>query len=99
MHQDREGFESMWWHLAYYNRGVCHGDLEMWDLAIRDLTVALNTKEGDADALNERGYARIKLGDLDGAIADFSEALKNDPHHPKAATNLSLAETQKGIYG
>jgi Flp pilus assembly protein TadD len=47
-------------------------------------------------AYNNRGIAKIAKGDLDGAIADFRQAIKTDPNHPEAYTNLGLIWLQQG---
>jgi tetratricopeptide (TPR) repeat protein len=43
-----------------------------------------------------RGIARQKKGDLDGALADYNRAIKLDPHDATAYDNRGLAKMAKG---
>ena len=45
-----------------------------------------------------RGLARAGNGDLDGAILDFSAALRLDPELPEAHYLRALAEESQGNY-
>lgn len=49
----------------------------------------------DAYAFTNLGAALAKLGDLDGAVEAFGEALKIDPTFAKAAFGLRMALSQK----
>ena len=44
---------------------------------------------------NNRGIAKVKKGDIDGAIADYSRALKLDPKFADAYTNRGIAKVRK----
>lgn len=54
--------------------------------AIEDFTAALEF-EPSAVAYNQRGSSRAAVGDLEGALADFTEAMRLDPESPWAAYN------------
>jgi tetratricopeptide (TPR) repeat protein len=54
---------------------------------------------GDARAYVERGKARQQQGDLQGAIADFDEALKLNPQEAEAYRLRALARYENGDAG
>ena len=43
-----------------------------------------------------RGYSRQEKGDLDGALADYNQAIALDPHNTEALNRRALAERDKG---
>ncbi len=49
-------------------------------------------------AYNNRGIAWVDQGDLDHAIADYTEAIRLDPKHVKAFNNRGNAWRKKGDY-
>ncbi len=55
------------------------------------LEVAIELSPGNAKALNNLGLARVRLGDLDGAIEAFAGAIEADPGLIEARTNLESA--------
>jgi len=48
------------------------------------------------EAFEERGKARHRSGDYDGAIADYTRAIELDPKFSQAYYNLGLAKKHKG---
>lgn len=65
-----------------------------WQKAVDAYTSALNENERMSDVLAARGNARLRLGDRDGAKADFEAALKYTPDL-KAALD-GMTQLQKG---
>jgi len=53
------------------------------------------TSQSAAD-LSARGFALQTKGDLDGALADYDQAIKLDPHNVEALSRRALAERDKG---
>ena len=50
-------------------------------------------KDEDADAYNNRGFSRYLLGDTQGAINDYNQALRINPNHAIAYNNRGLARS------
>ena len=55
----------------YYNRGIQKRDSQDYYGAIEDYNAALRIKPDYANALFQRAYAKDKLNDYSGAIADI----------------------------
>jgi tetratricopeptide (TPR) repeat protein len=55
-----------------------------WEEAIGALDRALVIDPSFAQAYRKRGLARRRLGDLTGAVEDYSEAIRRDPRDPQA---------------
>ncbi|MEH2223604.1 tetratricopeptide repeat protein [Nostoc sp.] len=53
-------------------------------------------KDQDADAYNNRGFRRYLVGDTQGAINDYNQALRMNPNHAIAYNNRGLAHTALG---
>jgi tetratricopeptide (TPR) repeat protein len=52
----------------------------------------------NAVAYCNRGYAKLRKGGLDGAIADCDQAIQLDPKLSLAYVNRGLAKAQKGDF-
>lgn len=65
--------------------------------AITDCDAALKLSRGDVGALIARGSARMKLGKLDQALADFDEAVAEDPKNDDARCAREAAQRAKGL--
>ncbi|HEX7003144.1 MAG TPA: tetratricopeptide repeat protein [Trueperaceae bacterium] len=51
----------------------------------------------EAEACNQRGTARVYLGDVEGAEREFERAVELDPRHFRALTNLGNARLESGL--
>ncbi|MCB0643600.1 MAG: tetratricopeptide repeat protein [Phaeodactylibacter sp.] len=80
----------------YYNRGNIYLLRENYEAAIQDYNRTMELSP-NSNALNNRGWAKQQLGDLQGAISDYEEALELDPENQMARQNLEQArQEQKG---
>ena len=52
-----------------------------------------------AEAWNERGAIKFMSGDLDGALADFEQAIRLEPRHFGALTGMGLILERQGFDG
>jgi tetratricopeptide (TPR) repeat protein len=70
-----------------------------WKRARVEMLEAIRHDPGDADAHNGLGYAREKLGDLEGALKEYRQATHLDPEDPTYRTHyfdaLSRLSAQK----
>lgn len=65
---------------AYYNRGVSYYHADLLDLALADLDRALALRPVFVAASFARGNIRYELGEMQGALDDYHQALHTDPH-------------------
>lgn len=63
----------------YYNQGVARLEKREHDLAISDLTKAIEKNPRFANAHFYRGRSYFRKGELDQAISDFNKAIEIDP--------------------
>jgi rhomboid protease GluP len=65
-------------------RAYAHEALEEFDAAAADLDRMLSVNGHDADALNSRGWIRVRRGDFAGGKADADASLAARPHSAPA---------------
>jgi len=65
---------------AHYNRGVSYYHADRLDLALADLDQALALRPTFVAASFARGNIRYELGEMQGALDDYHQALHTDPH-------------------
>src|SRR6516162_1834005 len=77
-------------------------DQQSGDVAIAACTRGITSGEYSGDRLavlyNDRGVEDQKKGDLDRAIADYGEAIKDNPKFIRAYENRIKANVKKGEY-
>ena len=66
------------------------------DKALGDCTAALKLSNGSPEMFASRGLVRYRMGDLDGAIADYDSALKLN-NAPWPLYGRGLAKLKKGM--
>jgi len=85
---------------AYAFRGEAYLDNHEYDSAISDFDAALQLGLSDASSRAftyvNRGIAHDEKGDIPGAIADFTEALRINPGLIKAYHHRGVANIHKG---
>jgi tetratricopeptide (TPR) repeat protein len=62
--------------IAYRNRGNARADAGATSQALADLNEAIRLNPNEVSGFAGRARARLALRDLDGAIADYSQALQ-----------------------
>jgi tetratricopeptide (TPR) repeat protein len=81
---------------TWQSRGKAYLELKQWDLAVQDVTRALEIDPEHYWSWHLRGKALASLGQLDRAIADFTQALKLNPQDEGALGNRGWVQTQLG---
>lgn len=79
----------------HYVKGAALVRDRQYEEAVKELDQAIAAKPGFAVALVARGSARVALGRLEDAIADYSAAQKADPS--LASPLFGLAEAYRGM--
>jgi membrane associated rhomboid family serine protease len=65
-------------------------------LAVIDCTEALMIARDNANIMDSRGFAYLRLSQLDDAVADYDEALKFAPKQASSLYGRGLAKLRKG---
>src|SRR5215472_11535018 len=65
-------------------------------LVAASLVFPINGVAQTATEFNDRGVAKWRKGDLDGAIADYNRAVELDPKYAAAYYNRGVAKRHKG---
>ncbi|HET9638905.1 MAG TPA: DUF3857 domain-containing protein [Allosphingosinicella sp.] len=71
------------------------GSIEL-PLALKDCDDAIRFDSGAIEAFDARGLVKLRLGQWDGAIADYSSALALEAHHYRALFARGIARLRKG---
>jgi len=78
----------------YFDRPAAHST-QTSNLPAAAPSTAVTDPQSAAD-FSTRGFAKQQKGDLDGALADYNQAIKLDPHNIDALSHRALAERDKG---
>jgi tetratricopeptide (TPR) repeat protein len=57
-----------------------------------DYDMAIKLDPNYAGAYYNRGNSRLEAGDKDGAVADYRQAVRLNPHHKQASEMLQQVE-------
>ncbi len=76
-----------------YARVAAGKDLQA---ALADCNRAVALEPNDANMLDSRGFAYLKLGQFDNAIADYNAALRIDSKFTESLYGRGVAEIRKG---
>src|SRR5688572_7942097 len=75
----------------YAERAVAYLNSDQFDLSMFDMNRCIELDPGNSYRYSCRGFLKAKIGDTDGAIADYEIAVKLDPEDAIAYNNLGLA--------
>jgi lipoprotein NlpI len=64
--------------------------------ALKDCNQALRLNPKNQYAFDSRGFANLKLGNLDAALADYNAALAIEPDRPYSRAGRGFARQRKG---
>ena len=82
----------------WFERGYVFALDKNFPEAIRCFSQTLRIQPKFADAYHNRGLAREKHGDLEGALADYDQTLRFQPNFPMAYVNRGNAYNRQGAY-
>jgi tetratricopeptide (TPR) repeat protein len=84
-------------HANYYGRSEVYRELGRFDEALRDFDVLLKQqKEWNGYHIVQRGDLHLNKGDVERAIADYSEVIRREPDDENAHFRRALAYRAKG---
>lgn len=84
---------------SYKNRGLLYSITNQFDKALQNYTLYLKNTRGKKDrepVLNWRGIARLNLGQYEGALKDFDEAIEINPQNGSYYFNRSRTHQALG---
>jgi tetratricopeptide (TPR) repeat protein len=82
---------------ALAQRGEAYYWVAQFREAILDFDSALKISPELNETRMQRGWARIQIGDLDNAYADFAEALERDPKSGRAVFAMAFLARDEGV--
>ena len=68
----------------YYKRGLAHSNVGECDLALRAFDEAIQLNPDDGDWYRSRSFAKYRLGNYAGSVADLDEAVLREPDNAAA---------------
>lgn len=81
---------------SYAERAVAYIHVEKHELSMFDMNRCIELEPGNSYRYSCRAFLKSKMGDIDGAIADYEIAVQLDPDDAIAYNNLGLAQESKG---
>lgn len=82
--------------VAHYKRGTLHARNGNYVLAITDLNEVIRARPENADALNNRCWARVMLNRFQLALKDCNEAIRIRPRFANAFDSRGLIKLKTG---
>ncbi len=82
----------------YFFRGLAKANLEDFQGAERDCSLAIERNPFAVGCYQVRGYARIQQKNYAGAIADYEKALEYDPENSILWNNIAFCKLQQKDY-
>jgi len=81
----------------YAERAVAYLNTKQYDLSMFDMNICIEIEPNNSYRYSCRAFLKSKMGEADGAIADYETAIMLDPDDAIAYNNLGLAQEQKGF--
>lgn len=81
----------------YAERAVAYLNTNQFDLSMFDMNRCIDMQPNNSYRYSCRAFLKSKIGDMDGAIADYEIAVRLDPDDAIAYNNLGLAQENKGF--
>jgi len=81
---------------SYAERGRAYNNTSNFPAAIKDFADAENLGYTDPILAWYRGYAKVGLGDYDGAVTDLLSTIEQNPNHDNARRFLTIALSMVG---
>jgi len=81
---------------SYAERAVAYIHVEKLELSMFDMNRCIELEPANSYRYSCRAFLKSKMGDVDGAIADYEIAVQLDPDDAIAYNNLGLAQESKG---
>jgi len=81
----------------YAERAVAYLNTKQYDLSMFDMNICIDLEPNNSYRFSCRAFLKSKMGEADGAIADYETAIMLDPDDAIAYNNLGLAQEQKGF--
>lgn len=81
---------------CYAERAVAYLNTNQFDLSMFDMHRCIEMEPNNSYRYSCRAFLKAKIGDTEGAIADYEMAVKLDPEDAIAYNNLGLVQETKG---
>ncbi len=81
---------------CYAERAVAYLNTNQYDLSMFDMHRCIEMEPNNSYRYSCRAFLKAKIGDTEGAIADYEMAIKLDPEDAIAYNNLGLVQETKG---
>lgn len=82
---------------CYAERAVAYLNTNQFDLSMFDMHRCIEMEPNNSYRYSCRAFLKAKIGDTEGAIADYEMAVKLDPEDAIAYNNLGLVQETKGF--
>lgn len=82
---------------AYAERAVAYLNSNQFELSMFDMNKCIEMEPNNSYRYSCRAFLKTKMGDTNGAIADYEIAVRLDPEDAIAYNNLGLVQESKGF--
>ena len=86
------------WFASYYERGRLQLERGKFELAVKDLSAAINLNDKHSDSFMSRGIAHERMENFDAAVDDYSQAIRINPKNGAAFSARASAHRSAGEF-